>query len=491
MRPRWSASRTRVPCPPRWCRLLPAVLALAPLSTAFPQPATAQPGLGAVVCIGSEPGVVAGGDPDRTIPRDEEFGYVTDVDTVYMQEAEEAVREQLVGYPLIRCARSGPGDTHVVVVRFSAVVRRDDEVGPEDPRFTNFAIGFGASWGDAEARATTLNERFTTYNDGSSYGKFLQLRWGEVEADPDRPVVPRPEPEGLFRDCEACPGMVVVPAGTFTMGSPDSEEGRERNEQPLHQVTIGAPFAVGAYEVTFAEWAACELAGDCEVVRPDDGVEGRDRYPVGVTWVQAQAYVAWLSAETGQRYRLLSEAEWEYVARAGTPGMRYWGDGEAGQCEHANAQDRVYLTERPSERAAACSDGYAGPGAGGTVCAERLRAARHPGQPVRVDPGLLEPALRGSTDRRQRLGDGKLWRPGGARGWLGNPARRPARGGPLSPGDRLRANRIPGRPGPELSERDRTEPPKCRVYITTCNARFTCELSRRVPRARLPSIADA
>ena len=361
MRPRWSASRTRVPSPPRWCRLLPAVLALAPLSTAFPQPATAQPGLGAVVCIGSEPGVVAGGDPDRTIPRDEEFGYVTDVDTVYMQEAEEAVREQLAGYPLIRCARSGPGDTHVVVVRFSAVVRRDDEVGPEDPRFTNFAIGFGASWGDAEARATTLNERFTTYNDGSSYGKFLQLRWGEVEADPDRPVVPRPEPEGLFRDCDACPGMVVAPAGTFTMGSPDSEEGRERNEQPLHQVTIGAPFAVGAYEVTFAEWAACELAGDCEVVRPDDGVEGRDRYPVGVTWVQAQAYVAWLSAETGQRYRLLSEAEWEYVARAGTPGMRYWGDGEAGQCEHANAQDRVYLTERPSESAAACSDGYAGP----------------------------------------------------------------------------------------------------------------------------------
>ena len=78
------------------------------------------------------------------------------------------------------------------------------------------------------------------------------------------------QPGDLFRDCPACPRMVVVPAGTFTMGSPRSEEGRSGREGPRRTVTIASPFAAGLYEVTFAEWDACVRAGGCGAYRPDD-----------------------------------------------------------------------------------------------------------------------------------------------------------------------------------------------------------------------------
>lgn len=351
---------TRPAAPARWLRFIAAALVPAAVPLAASGPAAAQYDLAAVVCVGSELEVVTG--PNRvpvTVRKDEEYGYVTDFDPVYAEEAEQAVREHLAGYTEIRCERSGPGDTHLVVVRFSAVFRGDERVDPGDPGFTNFAIGFGTSWDGAEANATDLDQHFAAYNDGSGYDAVLQLRWGEVEEDPDRPVVPRPEPEGLFRDCEACPGMVVVPAGTFMMGSPASEEGRDGNERPQRRVTIGAPFAVGVYEVTAGEWGACVLAGRCDAIDEEDGGPDRDRYPVSnVSWVAVQAYVRWLSAETGHAYRMLTEAEWEYVARAGTEGMRYWEGGASEQCEHANARDMAYLRERPDRNPAPCSDGY-------------------------------------------------------------------------------------------------------------------------------------
>ena len=131
----------------------------------------------------------------------------------------------------------------------------------------------------------------------------------------------------VFQDCDACPEMVVVPAGLFMMGSPASEEERSDDEGPVHQVTFEQPFAVGKYEVTFAEWDACVAGGGCNGYRPNDKGWGRGRQPViNVSWKDAQAYVRWLSEETGEAYRLLSEAEWEYVARAGTTTRYFWGD---------------------------------------------------------------------------------------------------------------------------------------------------------------------
>ena len=122
-----------------------------------------------------------------------------------------------------------------------------------------------------------------------------------------------------FRDCRECPEMVVVPPGSFRMGAPPHEKGRRYDEGPLHQVTIVKPFAVGVHEVTFSQWDACARAGGCNRYSPSSNDWGRGSRPViNVNWEDAQAYVRWLSHRTGRSYRLPSEAEWEYAARAGT-----------------------------------------------------------------------------------------------------------------------------------------------------------------------------
>jgi len=123
-------------------------------------------------------------------------------------------------------------------------------------------------------------------------------------------------PAKVIKDCRDCPEMVVVPAGRFTMGSPGSE--KHRGTEAQHEVTIPAPFAVSRFEITFAEWDACVAEGGCGGYKPE-APWGRGRQPaVNIDWNRAKAYVAWLSAKTGHRYRLLSEAEWEYAARAGS-----------------------------------------------------------------------------------------------------------------------------------------------------------------------------
>lgn len=170
-----------------------------------------------------------------------------------------------------------------------------------------------------------------------------------------------------FRDCEACPLMVVVPAGTFTMGSADDEEGRYPLEGPQHEVTIGAPFAVGVYEVTFEEWDACVNAGGCGGYSPGDEGWGRgDRPVINVSWEDAHSYLRWLSEETGREYRLPSEAEWEYAVRAGTTTPRYWPGGED-QCGYANGLDqdlartnegRAWMAEYNRLNPAECADGH-------------------------------------------------------------------------------------------------------------------------------------
>jgi formylglycine-generating enzyme required for sulfatase activity len=139
-----------------------------------------------------------------------------------------------------------------------------------------------------------------------------------------------PKPLASFRDCaKDCPEMIVVPAGEFAMGSPAAEKGRSANEGPLHRVTIAKPFAVSKFDVTFADWDACVAAGGCPQI--GDAGFGRGTRPViNVTWNDAQQYVAWLSKITGQPYRLLAEAEWEYAARGGATTAYPWGD-EAGE----------------------------------------------------------------------------------------------------------------------------------------------------------------
>jgi formylglycine-generating enzyme required for sulfatase activity len=135
------------------------------------------------------------------------------------------------------------------------------------------------------------------------------------------------KPKDVFKECEKCPEMVVVSAGSFMMGSPASELTRDSDESPQHSVTITKPLVVGRFAVTFDEWDACTADGGCNGYRPQDLGWGRNRRPViNVSWDEAMAYVVWLSRKTGKRYRLLTEAEWEYAARAGSTTAYYWGD---------------------------------------------------------------------------------------------------------------------------------------------------------------------
>jgi formylglycine-generating enzyme required for sulfatase activity len=146
-----------------------------------------------------------------------------------------------------------------------------------------------------------------------------------------------------FKDCSECPEMVLVPAGRFMMGSE-----KDNNEKPVHRVTIAKPFAVGKYSVTRAEFAAFinssgyKIQGDClamsllsgDQIRVQGnnswrspGFEQSDRDPVVcVDWFDAQEYANWLAIKTGKEYRFLTEAEYEYAARAGTTTSYFWGE---------------------------------------------------------------------------------------------------------------------------------------------------------------------
>jgi len=153
------------------------------------------------------------------------------------------------------------------------------------------------------------------------------------EAAPPRAPAPlsRPEEAGLrpgdaFKECADCPDMVVVPAGRFTMGAPKHEPASSKSERPQRVVAFARPFAVGRFAVTFAEWDACLADRGCFGQRPSDQGWGRGRRPViNLTWHDADAYVRWLARRTGRPYRMLSEAEREYAARAGTTTPFWWG----------------------------------------------------------------------------------------------------------------------------------------------------------------------
>jgi len=143
------------------------------------------------------------------------------------------------------------------------------------------------------------------------------------------------QPGKSFRECaKNCPEMIVIPAGSFAMGSPSSQEGHNTNEDPQHTVVVKKPFAVSKLEVTFDDWDACVAFGDCPQV--SDSGWGHGRQPViHVTWDEAQIYVQWISTVSGRPYRLLSEAEWEYAARGGASTVFSFGDGPSACGEYA------------------------------------------------------------------------------------------------------------------------------------------------------------
>ena len=172
-----------------------------------------------------------------------------------------------------------------------------------------------------------------------------------------------PAPGETFRDCPNCPEMVVIPAGRFRMGDINGHSptrGGVSREKPVHEVRIAQPFMLGRYEVTFAEYD--RYAQATGKTKPDDRGRGRGNYPVSsVNWEDAQGYVKWLSQETGQRYRLPSEAEWEYAARAGSTSVYSFGNDETRLCQWGNGADETpppdggYLMQEHTT----CRDGYA------------------------------------------------------------------------------------------------------------------------------------
>ena len=199
----------------------------------------------------------------------------------------------------------------------------------------------------------------------------------KTEPTADAPVLVESEaemqPGNVFKDCLECPEMVVIPAGNFEMGS-----NRRGIATPVHTVSITS-FAIGKFEVTRGQFSAFVSAtgykggNECIIYKSGEGEKRsgfnwqnpgfpqNDNHPIVCTsWEDAKAYVAWLSSKTGKSYRLVSEAEWEYAARANTTTERYWGESPNQACSYANVRDSTMKSQMPAMKDAfGCADGVA------------------------------------------------------------------------------------------------------------------------------------
>lgn len=193
------------------------------------------------------------------------------------------------------------------------------------------------------------------------------------------------EPGAVFQDCADCPEMVVIPAGEFIMGTAGSEVGRLTNEGPQREVKISRPFAISRYEITVGQYRQfSEDTGrgvrnnNCVVVTglrggepvigkswEDPNYEQGEDHPVAcISWNDSRDFVAWLTEKTGKPYRFLTEAEWEYMARAGTSTRYSFGNDKRELCDYANVPDAAAKIDIESNEDWSpwlyvdCNDGY-------------------------------------------------------------------------------------------------------------------------------------
>lgn len=183
----------------------------------------------------------------------------------------------------------------------------------------------------------------------------------------------------IFRDCPDCPEMVVIPSGKFEMGLADYRKARRPNEGPSREVTIPGTFAIGRHEVTWSQYArfvretsrasgtgcdtytAKRFKNNAQAGWNSPGFPQTENDPVVcVSWDDAKAYAEWLGVKTGHNYRLITEAEWEYAARAGTKGDRFWGENPADACRFANVADATGRGSLGLEAPFDCRDRFAG-----------------------------------------------------------------------------------------------------------------------------------
>lgn len=228
------------------------------------------------------------------------------------------------------------------------------------------------AWQAAEQTGTesAYQSYLSTYPQGR-YIAIAQVKMRKLQAE-------TPQAGRAFKDCADCPELVVVPAGSFNMGSPSYETGRGGDEGPVHSVNVKA-FLMDKTHISRGQFSAFvnttgyDAGNKCWVFegawKERDGANWRnpgysqqDNHPVAcINWNDAQAYADWLSRKTGKQYRLPTEAEWEYAARAGTTTARYWGDSPDPACGYANVGDQTLKSQVSGVtwETHNCNDGYA------------------------------------------------------------------------------------------------------------------------------------